>query len=84
METAESQHVNNPVYEFSGERLLSGKNSTYLNKLTVVDCRGYCSSDMSPLILIKSRVMVTLPCGYVLYAAFNERIRGRSERASIS
>ena len=31
MDTAETQHVNGPVYEFSGERLLYSKIRPYLN-----------------------------------------------------
>ena len=60
-------------YEFSGERLLYSKIRPYLNKLTVVDCRGYCSSDMYPLIPDRSRVMVTYLATYMLSASFNEQ-----------
>ena len=49
MESAESQSVSGPVYEFDGERLLYSKIRPYLNKLAVVDLKGYCSSDMYPI-----------------------------------
>jgi len=39
--TAESQRVSGLVYEFSGERLLYSKIRPYLNKLSVVNMRGY-------------------------------------------
>ena len=41
VETAEDQGVNGPVYEFSGERLLYSKIRPYLNKLAIVDLKGY-------------------------------------------
>ena len=83
IETAQDQGVNGPVYEFTGERLLYSKIRPYLNKLTVVDLRGYCSSDMYPLLLNSSKVRTTYLATYMLSAAFNESIRGYYERASI-
>ncbi|MFY9317396.1 MAG: N-6 DNA methylase [Burkholderiales bacterium] len=82
-ETAQSQRVNGPVYEFTGERLLYSKIRPYLNKLTVVDLRGYCSSDMYPLLPDSSKVLITYLATYMLSDTFNERIRGYYERASI-
>mgnify|MGYP001279887845 CR=1 FL=1 len=82
-ETAESQRVNGPVYEFAGERLLYSKIRPYLNKLTVVGLQGYCSSDMYPLLPDSSKVLITFLSTYMLSDAFNERIRGYYERASI-
>jgi restriction endonuclease S subunit len=82
-ETAQSQRVNGPVYEFAGERLLYSKIRPYLNKLTVVDFRGYCSSDMYPLLPDNAKVQITYLATYMLSDTFNERIRGYYERASI-
>jgi type I restriction enzyme M protein len=82
-ETAQSQRVNGPVYEFTGERLLYSKIRPYLNKLTIVDLRGYCSSDMYPLLPDSSKVQITFLATYMLSDTFNERIRGFYERASI-
>lgn len=82
-ETAQSQRVNGPVYEFAGERLLYSKIRPYLNKLTVVDLRGYCSSDMYPLLPDHSRILIAYLATYMLSDAFNEGIRGYYERASI-
>jgi len=82
-ETAQSQRVNGPVYEFAGERLLYSKIRPYLNKLTVVDLRGYCSSDMYPLLPDSSKVHITFLAVYMLSDTFNERIRGYYERANI-
>lgn len=82
-ESAQSQRVNGPVYKFSGKRLLYSKIRPYLNKLTVVDLDGYCSSDMYPLLLDCSKVKTTFLATYMLSNAFNERIRGYYERASI-
>ena len=83
IETAQDQGVNGPVYEFAGERLLYSKIRPYLNKLTVVDLRGYCSSDMYPLSPNPSKVQPTYLATYMLSVAFNESIRGYYERASI-
>ena len=83
IETARDQRVSGPVYEFAGERLLYGKIRPYLNKLTVIDLRGYCSSDMYPLSPNRSKVQTTYLATYMLSAAFNESIRGYYERASI-
>ena len=82
-ESAETQRVNGPVYQFSGRRLLYSKIRPYLNKLTVVDLRGYCSSDMYPLVPEGSKVLITFLATYMLSDAFNKRIRGYYERASI-
>ena len=83
IETAQSQRVSGPVYEFAGERLLYSKIRPYLNKLTVIDLRGYCSSDMYPLSPNPSKVQTTYLATYMLSATFNESIRGYYERASI-
>jgi type I restriction enzyme M protein len=83
VETAQGQDVRGPVYEFAGERLLYSKIRPYLNKLTVVSLRGYCSSDMYPLLPDRSRVLVTYLATYMLSDTFNESIRGYYARASI-
>ena len=82
-ETAGAQGVNGPVYEFAGERLLYSKIRPYLNKLAVVDLKGYCSSDMYPLLPDKSKVQITYLAAYMLSEEFNEDIRHYYERASI-
>ncbi|MBI4825508.1 MAG: N-6 DNA methylase [Nitrospirae bacterium] len=82
-ETAQGQRVNGPVYEFAGQRLLYSKIRPYLNKLTVVDLHGYCSSDMYPLLPNSAKVQITYLATYMLSDTFNERIRGYYERASI-
>ena len=82
-ESARDQRVSGPVYEFAGERVLYSKIRPYLNKLTVIDLQGYCSSDMYPLSPNRSKVQTTYLATYMLSAAFNESIRGYYERASI-
>jgi type I restriction enzyme M protein len=82
-DTAEAQGVRGPVYEFSGRRLLYSKIRPYLNKLTVVDLHGYCSSDMYPLAVDATKVNINYLATFMLSAAFNEAIRGHYERASI-
>ena len=82
-QSAESQNVRGPVYEFSGRRLLYSKIRPYLNKLTVVDLRGYCSSDMYPLAPDRTKIEITYLATFMLSDTFNERIRGYYERASI-
>ena len=49
----------------------------------VVDLRGYCSSDMYPLLPNHSKVEIAYLAAYMLSEAFNESIRGYYERASI-
>ena len=83
VETAQAQGVSGPVYEFSGERLLYSKIRPYLNKLTIVDLQGYCSSDMYPLLLDYSRVQAPYLANYMLSESFNEQIQCHYERASI-
>lgn len=82
-ESAEAQGVRGPVYEFDGERLLYSKIRPYLNKLTVVYLRGYCSSDMYPLAVDARKADIRFLATYMLSSAFNEVIRGFYERASI-
>ena len=83
VDSAQNQRVNGPVYGFSGERLLYSKIRPYLNKLTVVNLHGYCSSDMYPLIPDNTKVLITYLATYMLSGRFNENIRGYYERASI-
>ena len=82
-QTAGSQRVNGPVYGFTGQRLLYSKIRPYLNKLTVVDLHGYCSSDMYPLLPDKAKVLITYLATFMLSDRFNDGIRGYYERASI-
>ena len=83
METAAEQGVNGPVFEFAGERLLYSKIRPYLNKLAIVDLKGYCSSDMYPLLPDRSKIHISYLANYMLSEAFNARIRNHYERASI-
>jgi len=83
LQTAEAQGVRGPVYEFNGQRLLYSKIRPYLNKLTVVDLHGYCSSDMYPLEIHSQKIDMQFLATYMLSAAFNSAIRGFYERASI-
>ena len=82
-ETAENQRVNGPVYEFSGRRLLYSKIRPYLNKLTIVDLEGYCSSDMYPLIVNGEAAELDYLAITMLSDRFQASIRGYYERASI-
>jgi type I restriction enzyme M protein len=82
-ETAETQRVNGPVYEFSGRRLLYSKIRPYLNKLTIVDIEGYCSSDMYPLTVDESVADLDYLSVNMLSDRFQDSIRGYYERASI-
>ena len=75
--------MNGPVYEFSGERLLYSKIRPYLNKLAVVDLKGYCSSDMYPLLPDQSKIHIAYLTTYMLSDEFNDGIRYHYERASI-
>jgi len=83
IKTAKEQAVSGPVYEFIGRRLLYSKIRPYLNKLTIVEFEGYCSSDMYPLIIDKTKAIDTYLAYFMLSARFNESIRGFYERASI-
>ena len=83
MESAQTQGVTGPVYEFTGECLLYSKIRPYLNKLAVIDTQGYCSSDMYPLVPDSMRVKIAYLAAYLLSEAFNQDIRHHYERASI-
>ena len=83
VETAEAQGVGGPVYEFAGERLLYSKIRPYLNKLAIVDLKGYCSSDMYPLLPDQSKIDITYLATYMLSEEFNDAIRYYYDRASI-
>jgi type I restriction enzyme M protein len=72
-----------PYIAADGERLLYSKIHFYLNKLTVVNLRGYCSSDMYPLLPDYTKVQITYLATYMLSDTFNESIRRYYERASI-
>jgi type I restriction enzyme M protein len=82
-ESASMQSVSGPVYRFSGSRLLYSKIRPYLNKLTIVDFDGYCSSDMYPLLIDTATVEIQFLANYMLSQAFLVSIRGYYERASI-
>ncbi len=83
IKTAKEQAVSGPVYEFAGRRLLYSKIRPYLNKLTIVNFEGYCSSDMYPLAIDEAKAVDTYVAYYMLSVRFNEAIRGFYERASI-
>ncbi|MCY1271350.1 type I restriction-modification system, M subunit [compost metagenome] len=83
METAAAQSVRGPVYEYDGERLLYSKIRPYLNKLTIVDLHGYCSSDIYPLSRKQGKVEIRYLATYMLSDDFNKSIKGYYERASI-
>ncbi|GAA0573793.1 N-6 DNA methylase [Rhizomicrobium electricum] len=82
-ESAATQRVNGPVYEFSGKRLLYSKIRPYLNKLTVIEADAYCSSDMYPLAVDENRADLTFIATTLLSDRFQQSIRGFYERASI-
>ena len=82
-ETAHTQGVNGPVYEFVGERLLYSKIRPYLNKLAIVNLEGYCSSDMYPLLPDQSKIDIFYLATYMLSEEFHDSIRYYYERASI-
>jgi restriction endonuclease S subunit len=63
--------------------LLYSKIRPYLNKTAVVDLRGYCSSDIYPLLPDPSKVRIMYLLAYMLSNQFNNRIRPFYERASI-
>jgi type I restriction enzyme M protein len=81
--TAGEQSVSGPVYEFAGKRLLYSKIRPYLNKLTIADFHGYCSSDMYPLQVDESIADIKFVAHYLLSETFNAAIKGFYERASI-
>ena len=83
IETAQKQGVNGPVYAFTGERILYSKIRPYLNKLAIIDLKGYCSSDMYPLLPDQSKIDVLFLTTYMLSDEFNDSIRIYYERASI-
>jgi type I restriction enzyme M protein len=82
-ESAAAQNVRGPVYEYNGERLLYSKIRPYLNKLTIVNLHGYCSSDMYPLSRDPNKVEMRYLATYMLSEKFNNSIKGHYERASI-
>ena len=81
--SAKVQNVNGPVYSFSGERLLYSKIRPYLNKLSIVNLKGYCSSDMYPLEIKPQIANITYIASYMLSDMFNDSIKGYYERSSI-
>ena len=83
VDTAQAQGISGPVYEFSGERLLYSKIRPYLNKVTIVDLEGYCSSDMYPLLPNYSKVQTLYLANFMLSEGFNQQIQYYYERASI-
>ena len=83
IETAQDQGVNGPVFEFAGQRLLYSKIRPYLNKLTIVDLEGYCSSDMYPLLPDRAKIDIAYLAAYMLSEEFNDSIRHYYDRASI-
>jgi len=80
--TADEQAVNGPVYKFSGRNILYSKIRPYLNKVTLSDFEGYCSSDMYPL-GPSDRVMIQYLFYFLLSENFNNAIKGFYNRASI-
>lgn len=80
--TAEEQNVRGPVYKFVGENILYSKIRPYLNKVTLIDFTGYCSSDMYPIIP-NEKINISFLHYFLLSDDFNNAIKGYYERASI-
>jgi type I restriction enzyme M protein len=81
-ESCESQGVNGPVYKFNGINVLYSKIRPYLNKVTLTNFEGYCSSDMYPIIS-NERLNIKFLFYFLLSDYFNFSIKGFYERASI-
>lgn len=77
------QGIQGPVYEFEGPRLLYSKIRPYLNKLTLTDFHGYCSSDVYPLLIDETKVLRHFLAYYFLSPSFLAAIAGFHERVSI-
>lgn len=81
-ESCEEQGVNGPVYKFFGSNILYSKIRPYLNKVTLTDFEGYCSSDMYPIIT-NEKLDLKYLFYFLLSDNFNNAIKGFYERASI-
>jgi restriction endonuclease S subunit len=81
--TAGNQNVSGPVYRFTGKRLLYSKIRPYLNKLSIVDIDGYCSSDMYPIDINDSAADIDFIAYYMNSNNFLEKISCFYERSSI-
>ncbi len=80
--TVLEQGIRGPVSFFSGKKLLYSKIRPYLNKVSITDFKGYCSSDMYPLEFDKS-VLYEFASHYLLSKRFMKSIGGFYERAAI-
>lgn len=72
--TVLEQGIRGPISSFSGKKLLYSKIRPYLNKLTISNFKGYCSSDMYPLEFDKS-VLYEYAQHYLLSKKFLNSIR---------
>ena len=81
--SCEEQGILGPVYEFKGARLLYSKIRPYLNKLTVTDFHGYCSSDVYPLVVDEKKALPQFVMFHLLSEKFLADIAGFHERVSI-
>ena len=77
------QGIEGPVYEFEGLRLLYSKIRPYLNKLTLTDFHGYCSSDVYPLVIDETKALRRFVAYHLLSPSFLDAISGFHERVSI-
>jgi type I restriction enzyme, S subunit len=80
--TVLEQGIRGPVSFFSGKKLLYSKIRPYLNKVSITDFKGYCSSDMYPLEFDKF-VLYEFASHYLLSKRFMKSIGGFYERAAI-
>jgi restriction endonuclease S subunit len=80
--TVLEQGIQGPVSYFSGKKLLYSKIRPYLNKLSITNFKGYCSSDMYPLEFNKP-VLYEFASHYLLSKRFMKSIGGFYERAAI-
>jgi len=81
--SCEEQGIEGPVYEFVGPRVLYSKIRPYLNKLTITDFHGYCSSDIYPLVIDETRALPGFVKFNMLSGAFLDSISEFHERVSI-
>jgi restriction endonuclease S subunit len=80
--TVLEQGIRGPIFLFSGKKLLYSKIRPYLNKLSITNFKGYCSSDMYPLEFNKS-VLYEFAQHYLLSKRFMKSISGFYQRAAI-
>lgn len=81
LSTIKEKGIRGPAYKFRKDQILYSKLRPYLNKATIIDINGYCSSDMYPLTVNSEMAISQYVLLFLLSTQFLKSIEEHYQRA---